>query len=114
MAFDSAAYPSSLALASPAGLRIGRIEDIQRVDIRTVPFEEDGPQRITHDASKSTYGVVCLRRDINRSTGEQTTQGSIKILDDESFEGARTVLSHLQCQSTDASFTVLADRKSVV
>ncbi|KAL8286521.1 hypothetical protein RQP46_004538 [Phenoliferia psychrophenolica] len=84
--FDSTAFPSSLALASPAGLRIGRIEDIQRVDIRTVPFEEDGPQRIAHDASSSTYGVVCLRRDINRSTGEQTTRGSLKIIDAESFE----------------------------
>ncbi|KAK4702664.1 DNA damage-binding protein 1, partial [Phenoliferia sp. Uapishka_3] len=84
--FDSTSFPSSLALASPAGLRIGRIEDIHRVDIRTVPFEEDGPQRIAYDASSSTYGVVCLRRDINRSTGEQTTQGSIKILDAESFE----------------------------
>ena len=49
VAFNSSAYPSSLALASPTELRIGRIEDIQRVDIRAIPLEEDEPRRIAHD-----------------------------------------------------------------
>ncbi|KAM0754809.1 DNA damage-binding protein 1b [Meredithblackwellia eburnea MCA 4105] len=89
--FDSSTYPTALALASPDGLRIGRIEEIQRVDIRTVPFEDDGPQRIAYDSSTSTYGVVCLARDIDRRTGEQTTRGSIKVIDSNTFEE----LSHL-------------------
>lgn len=34
------------------------------------------------------YGVACLRRDVNRVTGEQATLGSVKMFDDQSFEGA--------------------------
>lgn len=91
MPFSSSAYPSSLALASPSGLRIGRIEDIQRVDIRAIPFDEDEPRKIAHDPKSRTFGVVCLRRDVNRVTGEQTSVGSVKVLDDQTFEGESTV-----------------------
>lgn len=109
VAFNSSAYPLSLALTTPTELRIGRIEDIQRVDIRAIPLEEDEPRRIAHDPVSKTYGVVCLRRDINRVTGEQSTVGSVKIFDDQSFKGALWLLSTGVYSNLNVSCLVLAD-----
>ncbi|KAI5474794.1 DNA damage-binding protein 1 [Pseudohyphozyma bogoriensis] len=81
----SSVYPSSLALASPTSLRIGRIEEIQRVDIRTIPLDEDEPARIAHDAREERFGVLCLRREIDRSSGVETTMAAFKVFDEKTF-----------------------------
>ncbi|ORY81221.1 CPSF A subunit region-domain-containing protein [Leucosporidium creatinivorum] len=101
--FSSSSYPSALALASPNDLRIGRIEDIQRVDIRAIPLDEDEPRRIAHDPKTRTFGVVCLRRDVNRETGEQTSVGSVKVFDDQTFE----VLADLSLQLNEEGQSIV-------
>lgn len=86
--FDAAPlYEGCIAFASPDTLRIGKIQDIRRVDIRAVGLDEDEPRRIAHDSATKSFGVVCLRRDIDRKSGEQSTFGSFKIFDDQTFEG---------------------------
>lgn len=84
--FSSAAFPSCLALATSSSLIIGRTDEIQSVGIRTIPLGEDEPRRIAYDARTDTFGVVCLRREIDRASGAQETTGSFKIVDGKTFE----------------------------
>ena len=85
--FSSTSFPSALAIATPTTVRIGRADDLRRVDIQAVPLEDEEPRRIAHDPQTDTFGVVCLRRDVNRQTGEQTSQGSVKVFENRTFAG---------------------------
>lgn len=76
---------TALAVASPSLLRIGRIDAIQQIDIRTVPLEEDEPRRIAHDPKNRTFGVLCSRRDVDRSSGDRSTIASVRFLAEETF-----------------------------
>lgn len=63
------------------------MDDIRRVDIQAVPLEEEEPRRIAYDSRSDTFGVICLKRDVNRRSGEQTSSGSVKIFENSSFSG---------------------------
>lgn len=80
--FDSGAFSGALALATASGIILGRLEAVQKVDIRAIPLDEDEPRKIAHDKDTSTYAVVCLRRDVDRQTGQLTHAGSVRFLDD--------------------------------
>ncbi|GAA5820215.1 hypothetical protein JCM10212_006784 [Sporobolomyces blumeae] len=80
-----ASLGANLAVASPTSLRLGRIDAIQQVDVRTVPLDEDEPRRIAHDADTRTFAVLCSRRDVDRSTGSQMTASSLKLFSEEAF-----------------------------
>ncbi|GAA5973926.1 hypothetical protein JCM21900_005000 [Sporobolomyces salmonicolor] len=86
------AYPSALAIASSTSLRLGRIDALQsqQLDIRTVPLDEDEPRRIAYDAENRTFCVLCSRRDVDRTTGETTTAGSVRLLSEENFSTRAT------------------------
>jgi DNA damage-binding protein 1 len=72
---------NSIALALPNSLKIGCIDDVQKIHIRTVPLGET-PRRITfHEASGSF--VVLTDRFVD-DIGEKSF---IKLLDDQTFEG---------------------------
>lgn len=88
--FSSSSFPSALAIATPSGIRIGRVDDIRRVDVQAVALEDEEPRRIAYDPQTDTFGVICLRRDVDRQTGEQTSLGSIKVFENRTFKGERS------------------------
>ncbi len=55
-------YPNSLALLSSGTLRIGTIDSIQKLHIRTVHLNETA-RRITYQAETQTFGVISFRMD---------------------------------------------------
>lgn len=74
-------------MISPEEIRIGRIDQVQKVQIKTIKLEDDQPRRIAYSAALSAYGVVCLKEVYNRSTGKEERTSSFKIIDETTFEG---------------------------
>ena len=66
---NSKAYPYSLALLSGSVLRIGTIDNIQKLHIRTVPLNETA-RRIAYQTETQTFGVITFRLDFLTSNGE--------------------------------------------
>jgi DNA damage-binding protein 1 len=85
-ALNATAFPDSLALAFNDGIRIGRIDEIQRLHIRTLDLGREQPVRIAHDPAQKAFGVLCYREDFDRENGNRYSSSSFKILDDTSFE----------------------------
>ena len=65
-------YPNSLALLSAGTLRIGTIDSIQKLHIRTVHLNE-APRRITYQPESQTFGVLTMRMDLIGSNGVSKT-----------------------------------------
>ena len=61
-------YPNSLALLSSGTLRIGTIDSIQKLHIRTVHLNETA-RRIAYQADTQTFGIITFRMDILQSDG---------------------------------------------
>ncbi|GAA6037467.1 hypothetical protein JCM8097_008202 [Rhodosporidiobolus ruineniae] len=86
--------PPLLALASPTSLTLGRLSGASasgsastgsQIDVRTIPLDEDEPRRIAHDRKGRAFAVVCSRRDVDRETGEQSTVGKVRVIEEEDF-----------------------------
>ncbi|GAA5871751.1 hypothetical protein JCM8547_008132 [Rhodosporidiobolus lusitaniae] len=95
---SSSPSPSNplLALASPASLTLGRLalsssSSGEGIDVRTIPLDEDEPRRIAHERKGRTLAVVCSRRDVDRESGEQTTTGRVRIVEEGEFETRATL-----------------------
>jgi DNA damage-binding protein 1 len=67
---NSRSYPDSLALLSAGVLRIGSMDSIQKLHIRSVQLNET-PRRIAYQAETQSFGVVTIRIDLIGPTGEQ-------------------------------------------
>ncbi|GAA6009649.1 hypothetical protein JCM11491_001047 [Sporobolomyces phaffii] len=81
-----------LAVASPHGLRLGQMNALQQIDVRTIPLDEDEPRRVAHDPKQRTFGVLCSRRDVDRVSGSRSVHASVRFLTEETFAN-RTVIS---------------------
>lgn len=85
-------WPNSLVMASPDIVRIGRIDDVDNLQIRNILLGEDQPRRITYSADAHAYGLLCVKETFDSSTGEDISSSSFKIVDEATFEG--TASSH--------------------
>ena len=85
--FSPRVFPNSLVLAQSDGLRIGRIDDTQKLQIRTLTLDGDQPAAIAYSAANKAYGVVCLHEELDRKTGASSKTANLKILDGATFEG---------------------------
>merc|ERR1712223_2176871 len=92
---NAEAYPDSLALATDTTVTIGTIDEIQKLNIRTIPLGET-PRRITYQEQTQTFGVVTLRHDIQGKDGLTPVRQSASTL----------------TQSTSASSSSLGPRGS--
>ncbi|SGY17674.1 BQ5605_C015g07854 [Microbotryum silenes-dioicae] len=106
----SSLYPGAIAFASPSEVRLGRIESVQHVDIRPISLEEDEPRKIVHSVRARSFGVACLRRDVDRVTGRQKSSSSFKVLHDETFEVLASISLHPDEEAQ--SLAVLDDGKN--
>ncbi|KAA8497681.1 DNA damage-binding protein 1 [Porphyridium purpureum] len=58
--FDTESYPQCLAIALENTLMIGRVDEIQRLHVRSVPLHEQ-PRRICHIESAHAFAVITSR-----------------------------------------------------
>ncbi|KAF8635825.1 hypothetical protein AX15_000024 [Amanita polypyramis BW_CC] len=83
--FNSPSFPSSLVLATPTGISIGRVSDLDRLHIRTIPFGLDNPRRIVYEPSTRAFGVACTETIPGRVGEVETTRSSFVLVDDLNF-----------------------------
>jgi DNA damage-binding protein 1 len=62
------------------------MDTVQKIDVRTVPLEEDEPRRIVYDPEGRNFCVACSRRDVNRHTGQQTITSVVRVVSEDTFE----------------------------
>ncbi|XP_055903250.1 DNA damage-binding protein 1 [Eupeodes corollae] len=72
---NAEAYPDSLALATKNSVILGKIDEIQKLHIRTVPLGE-GPRRIAYQESSQTFGVATVRIDVQGRGGPKPSRPS--------------------------------------
>ncbi|TPX30298.1 hypothetical protein SmJEL517_g06115 [Synchytrium microbalum] len=82
--FNLAAAPNALALATPDRLRIGTVDDIQKLHIRTIPLREFA-RRIAHDDAHRVFGLLTTRLEVD-DAGTETERTFFKVLDDQTFD----------------------------
>ncbi|KAJ1922112.1 DNA damage-binding protein 1a [Tieghemiomyces parasiticus] len=56
--FNSALLPQCIVTVSAAGLRVGRIDDIQKLHIRTIPLSNIEPRRICYQDTTGVFGLL--------------------------------------------------------
>ncbi|BFZ62534.1 DNA damage-binding protein 1a [Saitoella coloradoensis] len=83
--FNSPAFPSSLVIASEDGLKIGAIDSIQKLHIRTVPLGEL-PRRIVHHPHAKVFGVLTMKLIVDETTGDEDQRSYLRIVDDATFD----------------------------
>ena len=66
---NAQSYSNSLALLSAGTLRIGTMDSIQKLHIRSVQLNETA-RRISYQAETQTFGIITLRVDAMTATGE--------------------------------------------
>ncbi|KAM0790402.1 hypothetical protein ACM66B_003284 [Microbotryomycetes sp. NB124-2] len=77
------AMPSCVAISDSDTVRIARLDDIRRMDVRTIPLDEEEPRRIAYSARLGVYAVLCMKRDVDRASGRQTSEESVLFFDEE-------------------------------
>lgn len=100
--FNSEEFPHAMAVISEEQLKIGTIDQIQKLHIRTVHLHEMA-RRIAHQEQSKTFGVltVKLQRD---DKGDEHESAYVKLMDDQTFE----VLDSLRMHPTELSLSIMS------
>ena len=92
--FHSELFPNCLALASPQGLLVGAIDDIQRLHVQSHKVDGD-PFRVAYHRNSSIY-AVCAEKIIHTEWGESSLN-QVLFLTEGSFEQKHSYeLDHLE------------------
>ncbi|EGG07768.1 uncharacterized protein MELLADRAFT_105631 [Melampsora larici-populina 98AG31] len=75
-----------VGVVTSEGIRLGRIDSLEKIHISKIPLGGEQPKRIAHSKSMRAYGVVCVSQKVNQQTGELDKGSSVKIIDDVTFE----------------------------
>ncbi|KAF8908996.1 CPSF A subunit region-domain-containing protein [Gymnopilus junonius] len=102
-------FTSSLILASPTGLYIGSIKDLNKMHIRTAKFGLENPRRIAHAPSLKAFGVGCTRVEPGRIGTYESLTSSFHVVDDNSLSR----LGQYQCEP-DEEITAVLSFNSIV
>lgn len=79
-------YPSTLILANANGLAIGRVKDLDKLHIQSIPLGLDNPIKISHVPALRCFGVVCTRTEPFRIGNAESTRSLFKLLDETTFK----------------------------
>ncbi|KAG7445774.1 uncharacterized protein BT62DRAFT_969553 [Guyanagaster necrorhizus] len=79
-------YPSTLILANANGLAIGRVKDLDKLHIQSIPLGLDNPIKIAHVPALRCFGVVCTRTEPFRIGDAESTRSLFKLLDETTFK----------------------------
>ncbi|KAK7056644.1 hypothetical protein VNI00_002361 [Paramarasmius palmivorus] len=108
-ALNSTGYPSSLILADKFGIKIGRVQDTDKMHVQTIPFGLDNPHRIAHIPSLKVFGVAVDHTEPYRIGDDEDVVSSFKLLDDQQF---RTI-STFECQNDEQAMSLTTIKVSV-
>ncbi|KAK2459647.1 hypothetical protein APHAL10511_008292 [Amanita phalloides] len=73
---------SSLVLATPTGVSIGRVSDLNKLHIRTIPFGFDNPRRFVYEPTTRSFGVACTETTPCRIGEAEVVRSSFILIDD--------------------------------
>lgn len=74
-------------MANADTLTIGRVEQLEKLDVQTLRLGEEAPRRVSYSRDMRAYGVGFLRETLDRTSGDITRASTFKILGEDSFEG---------------------------
>ena len=83
--FHCELFPDCLCLASEEALRIGTIDDIQKLHVQTFPMK-DSPRRIAHHRDGRMFAVGCMNCGEDGISGSVNQGNVLYFLDDGSLE----------------------------
>ncbi|KAI9512431.1 CPSF A subunit region-domain-containing protein [Russula earlei] len=95
-------WSSSLLLMTSSGCVVGRVRDLDKMHIRTVPLGLDNPRSLDHDGSLHAFAVACVRNEPGRVGEEETSTSSLKLLDDKTFD----LLCQFTCMNDEEVTTI--------
>ncbi|CAK5284353.1 unnamed protein product [Mycena citricolor] len=85
--FSNQSYPGALILANESGLIIGEVKSVEQMDIQSIPFGPDVPQKIVYEPSLKAFGVAFSKTEPVRVGSEELSiTSTFRILDDVNFE----------------------------
>lgn len=84
--FDTALYPECLAIATESHMKIGAVDQIQKLHIQTIPLGMNA-RRIVHLPSHGAYAILtgCVKPDED-SEEDEVSEHHVRLIDDLSFE----------------------------
>ncbi|RXW24467.1 hypothetical protein EST38_g1372 [Candolleomyces aberdarensis] len=91
--FNSKSFPNSLVLAGAEGLTIGRVLDLNKLNVRTIPLGYDNPRRIAYIPLLRCFAVACTIAKGIRIGEFEPVKSVLRLYDDTNF----TVLSEFKC-----------------
>ncbi|ESK85005.1 uv-damaged dna-binding [Moniliophthora roreri MCA 2997] len=101
-ALDAVNYPASLILANATGIKIGRVQDTDKMHIRSIPLGLDKPYKIAHVPSLKAFGVVTDRTEPFRPGEADTVLSSLKLIDDQNFK----TISSYECSGNEQAMSL--------
>ena len=113
---NTSEFPDALAFATKEALRIGSVEEIQRLHVRKIPVPGgEMARRIVHHPTQRAYVLATARYDVQDATGEETMTCAVQLLDEVSFEllDAYRLQPH-ECAESVAVVNFGGDSKSYV
>ncbi|THV04459.1 hypothetical protein K435DRAFT_649225 [Dendrothele bispora CBS 962.96] len=99
---NSKHYPSSLLLANPSGLFIGKVKQLDKMHIRSTSLGLDSPRKIAYDPTVKAFGIVCVRTEPSRIGLDQKVTSSFRLLDDTTF----TELARFTCDDDEQAMSL--------
>ena len=81
---NTSEFPDALAFATKDALRIGSVDEIQRLHIKSVHLGEMA-RRVAHHRPARAYVLLSAKYEANETSGEETEVCSVKLLDDTDF-----------------------------
>ncbi|KAG8995013.1 hypothetical protein FRB90_000289 [Tulasnella sp. 427] len=111
---DHSVYPNSVLVLSRAGITIGSIGELNKLNVQTIPFGSDNPRQIAYHPSLHAFVVGFCRTEVNRITGDQTFSSSLRILDAATFEQLAQIPCNVNEEITAVGVLELGPRGSTV
>ncbi|TFK40691.1 CPSF A subunit region-domain-containing protein [Crucibulum laeve] len=78
-------FSTSLVLATSSGLTIGRVRELDKMHVRSIPFGLDNPRKIAYEPTLKVFIVACTRTEPGRIGDIESVTSSFRLLDDSTF-----------------------------
>ncbi|KAF9485871.1 hypothetical protein BDN70DRAFT_870784 [Pholiota conissans] len=79
---NSRTFTSALVLATPTGLSIGTVKNLNKMHIRSTFFGLDNPRKIIHEPLLKAFGVACWRIEPTRIGTFEPARSTFYLIDD--------------------------------
>ncbi|KAJ3326837.1 DNA damage-binding protein 1a, partial [Blyttiomyces sp. JEL0837] len=108
--FRVASSPNALAFATQEGLKLGVVDDIQKLHVRTIPINES-PRRLVHD---SRNRCICVLTSHVADDGDEEEASFLRIFDDDSYELLASHRMDANEYASSITIVTLSESKSYI